>query len=183
MNKNAERIKNSIKDIAQKPDVIVSGKVVAGSMDETNCSINVQPSAGGKPIVGVLLNSILNSSDGMVLYPADDSDVIIGSTDGTGEWFLLRANKLTKVVVKIEGVVLQVDANKVDIENGNVAFSIGNDLFRMKTASESLFALLRDLITYLTELTVTASGSASSVPINVADFSNLLTRLNNLLTV
>ena len=181
MTKNEIKIRSGIRALAYMPYQISSGKVVAGSLDAVAGTVSVLQLAGGKAVGGVLLSAVTGVGNGMVLYPADGSDVVMGSMDGGGEWVLLQASVLTKATISIGDVVYAMDSNGVNIQNGSVVINVGAAVLKLNTASESLYALLNDLITYITELTVPTSGGASGVPINILDFSNLLARLSNLL--
>ena len=182
MNKTSTKIRTTIRELARKPNEIISGIMVAGSLNTSANTISVQPSGGGKPIEGVLLNSFAGNNNGLMLFPADNSHVIIGSIDGPGEWGLISASEITKAIITIGSVVYNMDESQVNIQNGNVVFNISDGLFKINAASESLYSLLNDLVTAITVLTVSTTSGPSGVPNNVADFSSILTRLNNLLT-
>ncbi len=179
MNKNTAKINAGIRALTHKPFEIISGKVV--SVDAGAGTMTVRPSDDGEPIEGVRLIAITGSTDGLILYPDTDSDVIIGSIDGPGEWALLCASKITKASIKIASVNYEMTDDKVTIQNSNVALEVTNTVFKMKTASESLFDILKDLLTHISMLTVPTPSGPSSVPTNVADFTALITRLSNLL--
>ena len=182
MNKNVAKIKAGIRALGQKPYEILSGTVVPGSMNADNYSISVLLTGDSVPIRGVMLNPVTANGNGMVLFPKDGSNVIIGSMDGPGEWVLLKASDLSKAIITIENVKYEIDDTHLSIKNGSVVLDVGAEVLKMNTASESLFHLLKDLITAITVLTVGTSTGPSTVPINVATFDSLLTRLNNLLS-
>ena len=165
--------------LAYHPNEIISGTVV--SVDTSAYTISVQPSDDGAPIDGVTLNTVTGSDNGVVIFPAAGSDVIIGRVDGPGEWTLIKTGEITKASVKIGNITCVADNTKVTVTNNNVILEISDSAFKLNTASESLFQLLQDLITYITALTVPTSTGPSGVPANVADFTALLSRLNNLL--
>ena len=181
MNKNTVKIKDGIRRLTHKPFEIISGTVIAGSVDNVSCTMSVMPSDSLDPIDGVLLNVITNNGNGLILFPADGSNVIIGSVDGPGQWALLQANEIEKAKIKIGDVALEMNSAQVKILNNRVEFNMSDTVFKFNSASESLFQLLKDCFTYITELTVPTPSGTSSIPVNVADFNNLLTRLNNLL--
>ena len=182
MTKNSEKIKEGIRALVNKPHEVISGTVVSGSINTGELTISVSPSDTSKPIEGVRLNTIFNDNNGMILFPKEESNVIIASVDGSGEWVLIKASELTKTIITIENVVCLIDGNHVNIKNGSVVFNISDSVFQVNTPSESLFQLLKDCFTYLTQLTVPTPSGVSGIPVNVIDFSNLLTRLNNLLS-
>ena len=181
MTKNTEKIKAGIAALTDTPFEIISGTVVPGSIDSDQLTISVQSSDDGKPIEGVMLNALTENNNGMILFPADGSNVIISSIDGPGEWCIIRASEITKAVITIGNVVYEMDGDHVNIQNGHVVFNISDSVFKMNTPSESLFQLLKDCFTYLTQLTVPTPSGTSGIPVNLADFTNLLSRLNNLL--
>lgn len=182
MNKNILKIKTGLECLADKPFEVISGTMVPGSLNSAEYTISVQPNDDSRPIEGVTLNTVTNNINGIILYPADGSDVIIASIDGPGEWSLLKASELRKIRLTIGNVIISASDAEVSIVNSNVAFNVRNDVFRMNTASESLYALLKDCFTYITALTVPTPSGTSSTPVNIADFNNLITRLDNLLT-
>ena len=182
MTKNTAKIKSGIRTLAGSPHEIISGTVVTDSVDSSDYTISVQPSDDGDAIHGVRLNAVTGDGNGVILFPSENSNVIIGSIDGPGEWVLLRASEITKAVIKIESVNCLVDSRQVNIQNGRMVFNVSDSVFKMNAASESLYQLLKDCFTYLTALTVPTPSGTSSVPVNVADFNNLITRIDNLLT-
>ena len=182
MNRNTIKIKAGIRALANDPHIIVSGTVAAGSLDEGAYTISVLPSDDSAPIEHVMLTTVTENDNGVVLFPKDESNVIIGCVDGPGEWVLLRAGELKKVIVNIGNVRYEMDDSQINIQNGSSVFNVGTAVFKMNTGSESLFQLLNDLITGLTLLTVTTPSGPSGTPINIATFSALLSRLNNLLS-
>lgn len=179
MNRNTAKINAGIRALTHKSFEIISGKAV--SVDAGAGTMVVSPSDDSEPIRDVRLIAKTSSTDGMIIYPDADSDVVIGSIDGPGEWTLLQASKITKATIKIGSVSYEMTDDKVTIQNSNVLLDISNTVFKMNTASESLFDILKDLLTYLTVLTVPTPSGPSSIPTNVADFTTLITRLSNLL--
>ena len=181
MSKNIAKIKAGIQVLAGKPYEIIGGTVVAGSVNTSEYTMSVLPTNGTDPIDGVMLGTITENSNGIILLPKDESNVVIGSIDGAGEWMLLKANGLDKAIITIGSVIYEMDETQVNIKNGSSVLSIGTSVFKMYTASESLFSFLKDLITGITLLTVGTSTGGSTVPENITTFNDLLTRLNNLL--
>ena len=182
MNKNAARIRTSIRTLVSSPYEIVSGTVISGSVDADGLTMSVQPSDGSMPIEGVMLSTIVNTDRGLVLFPSDDSNVVIGSIDGPGEWALLRANKIERAYIKLNSLVYEMDTEHISIQNGDTTFKLSDSLFMMKTGSESMFSFLKDLLTYIKALTVPTPSGTSGVPLNISDFDSLISRLDNLLT-
>ena len=180
MSKNAARINAGIRALTSQPYEIISGTVV--TVDTSAYTVTVQPPGDGAPIEEVRLSAITGFGDGLVLLPKADSNVIIGSVDGPGEWVLIRASEITNATLKIGHVVYEMDESNIRVQNNNVLLNVGNSVFKMNTAGESLFQLLQDLITYTSALTVSTSTGPSGPPLNISDFNSLLSRLTNLLS-
>ena len=155
-------------------------------MDTSEYTMSVQPTDTSQPIESVMLSTITGSSNGVMLIPKDNSNVIIGTIDGQGTWALLKANELEKAIVTIGNVQYEMDDTQVNIKNGSVVLNLGTTVFKMNTGGESLFGILNDLLNGLALLqvdtVVAGSPVTSSVPNNVTTFVNLQTRLGNLLS-
>src|SRR5437867_2486552 len=129
MSKNSSRIREAIKAIARQPYEIQSGTVVPGSVNTSNFTVSVLPSEGGKAIEGVMLNSTSGNANGVIIVPRDNSNVVIGTIDGPGEWAVLKAGTIDKVIVKIGNVSCMADNTKVTVQNGSVLLDVGADTF------------------------------------------------------
>jgi hypothetical protein len=183
MTKNTAKIKAGIRALSLKPNEIISGTVVPGSLDSGACTVSVLPSDGSGAIGGVMLNAVAGDENGFILFPEDGSNVIIGSVDGTGEWTLIKASDISKAVITIGNVTYEMDSNQVNIQNGSLVFNIGTGAFKMNTEGESLFQLLSDLMSAITTITYTnGSGAAALTPASLPTITNLQTRLGNLLS-
>lgn len=182
MASSSKNIVDGIRELSVQTPEIKSGTVVARSLDEAACTVSIMPTGSGSPIQGITLNTMTNSNMGLVLYPEDGSNVVFGSIDGPGQWTLLKAGTLAKATINIGPVSVYIDNTQVQVSNGSTFLNVGSDAVKLNTSTESLYQLLKDCFTYLTELTVTTSTGASSVPVNVSDFTSLLTRINNLLS-
>lgn len=181
MTKNSAKIKEGIRTLTETPPVIISGTVVSGSVNFGEGTMSVLPNNDGEPIENVLLNPVTGDTNGFLLIPAEGSNVVIGCVDGPGEWVLLKASRISRAMITIEDVKYLMDSSQVSIQNGSTELNVSDSLFKMNTSAESLYQLLKDCFTYIAALTVTTSTGASSVPVNVADFNLLITRLDNLL--
>lgn len=182
MSKNTGKILSAFRSLAGDNCEIISGKVVAGSIDESNGTISVLPTDGASAIEGVLLKAYSASGNGILQIPRDNSDVVIASIDGPGEWAALLISEPEKVSVKVENVTCLITADEVRITNGSVTLAVTSEVFKMTTPTESLYAVLNDLLTAISALTVGTSTGPSSVPINLASFASLQTRLTNLIS-
>jgi hypothetical protein len=181
MTKNTAKIKEGFRTLTETPLVIISGTVVPGSVNVSEGTMSVLPN-DGEPIQNVILNPITGDTNGFLLIPADGSNVVIGCVDGPGEWVLLKASSISRAMITIEDVMYLMDNRQINIQSGHSEFNISGSQFKMNASGESLYQLLKDCFTYIAALTVTTSTGTSSVPVNIADFNLLITRLDNLLT-
>ncbi|MES2701871.1 MAG: hypothetical protein V4649_04485 [Bacteroidota bacterium] len=179
MSRNSIRIKQGIRSLVQAPHVVFSGKVVPGSVDESAFTVSVLPTNSAEPIKGVMLGTTTGNGNGAIMIPEGNSDVVVGSIDGTGQWTILRTGVLKKVKVTIGNVACTIEDDKIRMENGGVLFEAGTATFKMNSATESLYQLLFDLLTALKDIVlIDAALSTSSILI----FETIRSRIENLLT-
>lgn len=181
MTKNGAKISEGIRALTKRPYEIIGGTAVAGSVDESNQTLSVIPDGQEGKIEGVLLGAASAATDCMLVLPKDGSHVVIGSVDGPGNWILLQPSEITKVLVTIGNTACTIRESGVKIETGNTVIEV-ESVIKIATASESLHAILNDLITAITLITVPTPAGPSGVPVNAATFNSILTRLSNLLS-
>jgi len=181
MTKNAAKIKAGIKALTHKPYEIVSGTVVPGSIDMEQYTISVQPSDGSDPIESVMLNAISADGNGMILYPIDGSSVIIGTIDGPGEWTILKACDLVKIVVMIGANVIEMDTNQIVFTQGSAMLTMTGGKFSMKNGSTDLNTLLGNILSHILAMTVSTGTGPSGTAINTPDFLSDQSSLGELL--
>lgn len=180
MNRNSARIIDGLKELSRRPFEIVSGKVVAGSIDAGANTMSVVLSANGLEIGNVLLKATSDGTDGVIAIPEEGSDVVIGSIDGPGQWALLQASTVAKWEVRLHGRSVAVTPESIEIDTGMATVKVA-DKVTVRCGTEDLYTLLRDVLDSIKLITVTTSTGPSSVPVNVAMFDAILLRLNNLL--
>jgi len=181
MTKSALKITEGIKALTRQPYEIVSGSVVAGSVNEEDQTIAVIPDGEEGIIEGVMLCAVSATTDKVIWLPKEGSHVVIGSVDGPGNWILLKSSEVTKVLITIANTQCTISETGVKIESGTTVIEV-ESIIKIATASESLHAILNDLITAITLITVPTPGGPSGVPVNAATFNTILTRLSNLLS-
>lgn len=117
MSKNRKKIVEAIQNIsAPAEDAIMSGYVK--EVDEAKATMSVVLNISGQIIEGVLLHAVGGSLKGMVVIPEQDSDVVICSVDGSGEYMLVQADKIKKVIWDI-GTEIDIRCDKI-VFNGGV---------------------------------------------------------------
>lgn len=159
-----EQLRN-LNQQGRKTEIIVA-KVTA--VDAANATLDVVDVEDNE-IFDVRFRAVIDGNDtGVVAYPAVNSWVCVANIGcGESDHVVVSMSEVTKVTVQISTTIFEIDATGVAIERG----------------AEDLKTLLTDLLTAITQLTVTcaAAGSPSSPPINLAAFTALQTRLNSLL--
>lgn len=140
------------------------GTVSAVHLGDLTC--DVVPSSGEAPVFGVRLvaDPLAGTS---YIVPEVGSLVVVT--------FLNRQTGYVAMVSEIDYVQMKAGATEYKLDEFGHGISRGGD---------SLAAVLTDLITQLSVLTVTctAPGSPSSPPINTAAITALQTRINSILT-
>lgn len=117
MSKNRKKIVEAIQNIsAPSEDAIMSGYVK--EVDEAKATMRVVLNISGQVIEGVMLHALGGSLKGMVIIPEQDSDVVICSVDGSGEYMLVQADKIKKVIWDI-GTEIDIRCDKIVFNGGN----------------------------------------------------------------
>jgi hypothetical protein len=129
MSQEEKHIGQMIWEIAHKGEQpgmrfpVMSGVVVAGSVDMSACTCTVllsvddtdSPTTGG-----VLLNSVSGNVNGMLCFPADNSNVWVAEIDGPGKWGIIKTSDLVKMVVTIGSVSLTMTDGLIQFNDGSL---------------------------------------------------------------
>lgn len=179
MNQNIAKIRAGLLRMAHLPPPIVSGTVVAGSMNSTahTCSVTT---FYGDEITDVILSAVSGSS-GAIMHPADGSHVIVGAINGPGQWMVLATSELDLCQINTGNTELKLSGSGGQLSKGNTKVKV-DELVTIASASEDLCSIMLDLVNAIAAITVTTSAGSSSVPVNVASFTSLIARINNLLS-
>lgn len=180
MNQNIARIKAGLETMMAPQPQLVSGIVVAGSVNSTTntCDVNL---LSGAAVKDVMLSAVSESANGVFCYPKDGTCVIIGTVYGGGQWVLLSASEFETFRIRQGEVVLEITDSGLSLQNGSTSVNV-SELIKIATAAESLHAILTDLVNAIAAITVGTPAGASTVPVNIASFTALLPRINNLLS-
>ena len=101
---------------------VMSGTVVAGSVDEANmvCSVLLNLQDSDAPgLQGILLNAVSTNTNGMILYPADNSNVWVAEIDGPGKWGVIRTSDLAQVIITIGSAKITMTGGLVRFNDGS----------------------------------------------------------------
>ncbi len=181
MTKNAAKIRAGLKALSDEPYEIISGTVVSGSVDSEEYTTSVQPCDDSEPIQGVRLSSVTNNPNGVILIPANGSNVVIGSIDGPGEWSVIKTSDLEKMIVTIGSTKLTVTDGTVKAEDGSGAeLTMHNGKFSIKNESKDFKTVFDNILQHVLALTVPTGTGPSGTPINATDFAADKTDIDNL---
>jgi hypothetical protein len=179
MSKNGLRIRRAIKELAKSEPEILSGTVVAGSLNTGLQTVNILVSDSSRQIEGVSLSSISGNGNGLIIVPKDNSNVIIGSVDGFGAWTVLKTNELKQVLLKIGDALLDINGTDISVKQGDTVMQLTETAVKIGTSSESMFDLLKDLVDAIKTITVAGTPIDGTATTNLTLLSS---RINNLLT-
>lgn len=159
---------------------IMTGVVKAVDAEAASCDVELTVS-NGVTTEGVMLNALLNITEGVLLLPAVNSKVWVAEVDGPGKYGVIKCSLLTNATVTVGNAKVSVQNDEVRMEAGGTAMVLNPSLFSMVSGGgEDVYGLLTDLLNAIRALTVSTGTGPSSVPVNVADFVALQTRLDNL---
>ncbi len=171
MSQVEQQIAHKIQEIAASSAggkiTVFSGSVVAGSVNtsELTCSVLLSIDNLMAPTECILLNPVTDNASGMVLYPADNSNVIVAQIDGPCKYAIIRYSEITKAVITVD----------------NTVFTMTNAGYKIERGSVSLTSIMQNILNHIMALTVTTPSGPSGVPINLSSFTSDLSDLNNLL--
>jgi len=180
VNNNLSKIRDGLQALTGAAPQIRNGTVVAGSVNNTTNTCDVLL-FGGPVMTEVLLSAVSDSANGIICYPKDNSDVVIGCTNGAGQWAILVCSEFDQYKVVATDVKLLISESGIQLTKGMTSVNI-SDLVKIAASSESLHAILTDLVNAIAVLTVGTPSGTSTVPANVSAFTALLPRINNLLS-
>jgi len=164
MSKNAAKIKSGLQHLSNRPHEIISGTVV--SVDEGAATMSVLLTDYDTNVDNVLLNGVSDNLNGLLLIPSVNSNVVIASIDGPGEYTLVRASNIDKALINIGTTKLTIDSNGYNVSHNG----------------ESLTKIMSDLLSALQAMTFTNGGGTTPPADNISAITDIATRLNNLLT-
>lgn len=74
---------------------------------------------GDEAVSGVMLNAIIENDNGLLVIPAQDSNVWVAEIDGPDKWGIIKCSNAEKVTIKIAGTPeVLVESGKVVINGG-----------------------------------------------------------------
>ncbi len=99
----------------QRPTIIV-GQVTA--RDDEARTIDVQPSDGSAPLLGVALQSSTEGTSGIVTYPAVGSTVVVAMLTGYDAGFCFMTDEVESIETTIGEMTLTANADAAEVKAG-----------------------------------------------------------------
>lgn len=169
MSQNEEKIRAALDQMGQKDYEVVSAYVK--SVDEAAATMVVVINDGDLEVEDVMLRGVVTDLTGIILVPEVDSDVVIGSVDGPGEWVLLKASKLAKIMIDVPELLITCPS--VVINNGdNKGLLI---LDQVKDNFDQIKQYLNTLVTAIgSGFTAVGAGSLANGPAGKTAFDGAI---------
>ena len=153
---------------------ISTGVVQPGTTDgmAQTCTVRLSTDDPSNPTPGVMITAKLNVTDGVVLYPADNSTVWVAEVDGDGNWGIVKYSGLASVKVQLGGTSININSDGITINGGgndglvNVNPLVGRlnliegDINNLKTALAAFAAALAPITTPMTGISIAAEMGA-----------------------
>jgi hypothetical protein len=156
---NEQEVRKKLLDfIAKATDDMVLAKVI--SAEESVCKVQLIENED------IILENIKTTASqenekGFLLKPKTDSIVLVSKRENA----IIMFSELETATLKIENTTLKIDATG----------------FEIKKQNETLKKILADLVQVITQMTFTNSAGSTAVANNVASFTSITTRINDLL--
>jgi len=144
---------------------IMSGTIVAGSVDEDAMTVTVELSVDDAdvPTEAINLNVVLNNVAGAYGIPADGAYCLVAEVDGPDKWELLKASAYTKIVCKADTLIQFNDGSK----GGLVEIQKLKD--NLKAIHDYIFTTLQPAIA--SGITAVGAGGAANGATGAANFN------------
>lgn len=162
---------------------VMSGTVVAGSVDMSACTCSVLLSvddADSPATEGVLLNGVSGNINGVLCFPADGSNVWVAEIDGPGKWGIIKTSDLVKMVVTISNVVVAITDSEAVIQQDNAVFTISSGKFSIKNDSQDFKTIMDTHFDNLAQMTFTNGAGTTAVANNVTALNTDKTNFDQL---
>jgi hypothetical protein len=178
---------------------VMSGVVTAVDSGEMTCTVQLTADAEDTPTDGILLNVLLENTNGMYMLPVVDANCVVCEVDGPGQLKqLLWADSYTKVQVTVGSSQLTVIDGNVEVAVGNSQLTVTSDQIeavvggstkltmtssghKIEAGGQDLGTALQNLLTHIMAITVPTGTGPSGIPNNLADFLSDATTLSGIL--
>jgi hypothetical protein len=105
---------------------VMSGKVVAGSVDENEgtCKVVLSVNDTDCPTEDILISAVVQNANGFILYPRDESNVWVAEVDVPGKYGIIKCSNIYKAVVMMNAEsggdkVITMTDNVIETRMGN----------------------------------------------------------------
>ena len=172
------KIGQAIIDIANKGKKgrfpVMMGSVVAGSVDEEQgtCKVLLSVNDENTQTDGVLLSAKLGNVTGLLLYPADDSIVLVAEINGPGMYGIVQCSQLNKVIVKIGIITLHITDSGIMINGDDYG-----GLVKVEDLVNSINAIeekVNELVEHYNQHLHMGSGGLTGTPQNAAGLAYVI---------
>lgn len=196
MSRELEEIRDGLHKFSMKrgPAAIMPALVKAVNEDDNTISVVFSDEVA---IDDVRLRSVVKNGNKVVKYPKLESVVLVGAIENSDEYACLAMEEVDKVLYVIDnakvettadGHLIQVNNTKIEttddsclIQKNNTKVEVSDDGVLVSKSSETLKKIMDDLLNAIMLLTVNTNVGPSSVPVNVTDFVNIKTRVDQFL--
>lgn len=196
MSREIEQIRDELHKFSSKrgPAAIIPAVVKSINEDESTISVVFSDEV---MIDDVRLRSVVKTGNKIVWLPKLESVVLVGCIENSDEYVCLAMEEVDKVLyvvdnTKVEtsanGHLIQVNNTRVETTDGscllqknNTKIEVSDNGILVEKNNETLKTIIDDLLNAIMQLTVNTNVGPSSIPINMVDFQNIKTRVDQLL--
>lgn len=156
-----EQIREGIKRLAKGVGPVQSILGIVESVDEGEFTCVIDD--GDNVYNDVRLRPVLNGNESQTIIPKEGSYAVAIRLEEDEEWMLVAADEIDKYRLVIDTQEFEMDGSK----------------FLLKKGSETMKKIMDDTLEGIEQLTVNTNVGPSSVPINIATFVAIKTRVDN----
>lgn len=119
-------VREAIKQMAAAGLEIYCKICTVDAVDEKARTVDCTPIDESAPLLGVNLQANQESEDGVVMFPAEDSYVLVAFTSESTAAVVL-AEKVYKIALKIGETTVEITDGKIDFATANISARATND--------------------------------------------------------
>lgn len=154
---------------AQPQLPIMSGVVKQVNEENGTCGVDLSVDDEDTTTSGIMINAVTNNNNGVLLIPAQNSNVWVAEIDGPGKWGIIKCSNVEKVIIKIAGTPeMEITSEHIKMNGGgNDGLVKVNYLYnRLQTLEQDIADLKTKLGTILGNLASAAAlAGATTAPV------------------
>lgn len=126
---------------AQPQLPIMSGVVKEVNEEEGTCGVDLSVDDEDTTTSGIMINAVTHNNNGVLLIPAQNSNVWVAEIDGPGKWGIIKCSNVEKVIIKIAGTPeMEITSEHIKMNGGS-----NRGLVKVEPLVDKINEIVRDI--------------------------------------